>query len=71
MVSGPFCLRDSADCICEKSYALKSRVVILVMETCSLACSDIKETSLSRKNNMHRARARGIFYVHVSYIRIF
>jgi len=41
------------DCVCEKSG--NTRGVISEMETCSLACADIKETFLSRKNNMHHA----------------
>jgi hypothetical protein len=43
-----------------------TRGVISEMETCSLACAGTKETFLSRKNNMHRAR--GVFYVHASYL---
>jgi len=43
------------DCVCEK-VTENTRGVISEMETRSLACADIKETFLSRKNNMHHAR---------------
>lgn len=42
--------------IAKKLCVENTRGVIFEMETCSLVCADIKETFLSRKNNMHRAR---------------
>jgi len=48
-------IQRDVDCVCEK-VTENTRGVISEMETRSLACADIKETFLSRKNNMHHAR---------------
>lgn len=52
-----------------KSYVENTRGVIFETETCSLVCADIKETFLSRKNNMHLARC--LLCARVSLICIF
>lgn len=72
-VSVPFFRpRDSAWIASAKKLRGNTRGVISEMETRSLACADIKETFLSRKNNMHHARcllcARILSSVYSTYI---